>query len=376
MSAPIATVLRMASNYDRLDAGQRALVDASVATYERVRPELKSITKDMLVTLIAMFKDSEVEPLFITGRTKTVESFREKISRLDPPSVPGEEPTLKFPDPFRTLNDMVGVRVITKLPAENTTAANIIKRQRQIFDCRGDREKAIGSIESGTYGYSSRHLILRTIHNDTVRAYQAAFNPELPANGSYFFECQIRTVFAHAWSEIEHDIRFKGQDPRAWSPQFDRQFTATAAMLEVVEKEFADLHDRYETVVSYWDASGEGAGPLTPDRIRDVWQTLLPHVDRKVDDDWGWAAELVAAHGLTETRQLVELLDAERITEVRKALDHRYSPGPDRLLDDLLLWVYGRTHIELTAEPADAEPHPRRDSLQRRLKQIERYRLT
>ena len=365
----------MASNYDRLDAGQRALVDASVATYERVRPELKNVTKDMLVTLIAMFKDSEVDPLFITGRTKTVESFREKISRLDPPAVPGEEPTLKFPDPFRTLNDMVGVRVITKLPAENTTVANIIKRQRQIFDCRGDREKAIGSIESGTYGYSSRHLILRTIHNDAVRAYQAAFNPELPANGSYFFECQIRTVFAHAWSEIEHDIRFKGQDPRAWSPQFDRQFTATAAMLEVVEKEFADLHDRYETVVSYWAADGEGAAPLTPDRIRDVWQTLLPHVDRKVDDDWGWAAELVAAHGLTETRQLVELLDSERITEVRKALDHRYSPGPDRLLDDLLLWRFGPEHIELTAESPDAPVHPRRDSLQRRLKQIERYRV-
>jgi hypothetical protein len=143
-----------------------------------------------------------------------------------------------------------------------------------------------------------------------------------------------------------------------------------------VEKEFAELHERYEKVRSFWDENGEGAKPLTPDRVRDIWQTLLPHVDRKVDDDWGWAAELVAAHGLTETWQLVEILDAERITEVRKALDHRYSPGPDRLLDDLLLWRYGREHIELTAEAADAPVHPRRDSLQRRLKQIERYRLT
>jgi hypothetical protein len=59
---------------------------------------------------------------------------------------------------------------------------------------------------------------------------------------------------------------------------------------------------------------------------------------------------------------------------VRKALDHRYSPGPDRLLDDMLLWHYGERHIDLTAEPADAENTPRRDSLQRRHRQMELYR--
>ena len=93
-------------------------------------------------------------------------------------------------------------------------------------------------------------------------------------------------------------------------------------------------------------------------------------MDRKSDDDWGWAAELLAAHGLKTTTELAALLNPETITDVRAALEQRYSPGPDRLLDDLLLWRFGRRHIELTA----GEDEHRRESLQRRFRQLETYR--
>lgn len=364
----------MSGHWDNLDERLRPAVASSTEEYARVLPVLRTVTSEVESRIREVFDDAELQPLFITSRTKTVDSFREKISRMEKSAEPGLTPSLQFPDPLRNLTDMVGVRVITTLLSENRLAANLIKRQRSIFDCRGDREKDIGSIESGTYGYASRHLILRTIQNDVVREYQRVLDPDSNPNGSYFFEVQIRTVFAHAWSEIEHDIRFKANDPRAWNPYFDRQFTATAAMLESVESAFSELHDRYETVTNYWDEDGEGAVTLTPERIKDVWQTLLPHVDRKADDDWGWAAELLAAHGINSTLGLVDILQSRTIVDVRKALDHRYSPGPDRLLDDLLLWHFGYSHIDRTAEPADVDSSPRRDSLLRRYAQMQRYR--
>ncbi|MEV7646209.1 RelA/SpoT domain-containing protein [Arthrobacter sp. NPDC089319] len=361
----------MGIHWDRLDERLRAQVEANTAQYERVRPALATVTSQLQSGIRDIFRTAELTPLFVTARTKSVDSFRDKASRMLQPAEPGDAPALEFPDPLREIHDLVGVRVIVSLPHEIREAAALIKRQRSDFDCRADREKDIGSIESGTYGYASRHLILRTLQNNTVKAYQQALGEPARATGSYLFEVQIRTILSHAWSELEHDIRFKSSDPRAWSPYFDRQFTATAAMLEAVESAFAELHERYETVTGYWDEEGEGAAPLTPRRVREVWQTLLPHVDRKSDDDWGWAAELLAAHGLKTTTELAALLNPETITDVRAALEHRYSPGPDRLLDDLLLWRFGRSHIELTA----GEDVHRRESLQRRFRQLETYRL-
>lgn len=360
----------MGAVFDRLDERLRPGVEDSVRQYAALRPALEAVTYDVTGRIRGIFSDADLQPLFVTGRTKTVDSFREKASRMLEPDEPGGQPLLEFPTPLRDLHDLVGVRVIVALPHEVRDAAGLIKRRRNEFDVRSDREKDIGSVESGTYGYSSRHLNLRTRQNEVVRAYQAGLGENVRVTGNYIFETQVRTILSHAWSEIEHDIRFKKVDPRAWSPYLDRQFTATAAMLEAVESTFEELHDRYLAVTGYWDDEGEGGVALDPDRIREVWQTLLPHVDRKADDDWGWAAELLAAHGLATTIELAGVLDADAITHVRKALDHRYSPGPDRLLDDVLLWRFGRAHIELTA----GKDRQRQESLRRRLAQMETYR--
>lgn len=360
----------MGTPWETLDESLRKEVTASVERYAAARPMLEHVAESMRARISSLFEETENPPLFVVSRVKTEASFRDKASRMLAAEDEGGTPVLEFPNPLREIHDLVGVRVIVKLPHEIREAANLIKRRRSDFDCRSDREKDIGSVESGTYGYSSRHLILKTRGEEVVRDFQAMLGGDVKITGNFVFEVQIRTILSHAWSEIEHDIRFKNAEPRAWSPHIDRQFTATAAMLEAAEDQFSELHERFETVTGFWDVDGEGAVPLSASRIQLIWQTLLPHVDRKSDDDWGWAAELVAAHGLDVTRQFAELLQPSVITSVRAALDHRYSPGPDRLLDDVLLWHFGAEHIKATS---GGDAH-RADSLRRRLAQMDAYR--
>lgn len=345
-------------------------VDASVLRYAQVHDELDGVLAAMLIRIRALFEEhAEIQPLFITGRVKTVDSFRAKASRVlqgDPQA----EPVLEFPNPLREIHDMVGIRIIVQLPREIQQVATMIKAQRGDFDCRSDREKDIGSVESGTYGYSSRHLLLKTRNEPTVRRFQERLGKPVVPSGNFTFEVQIRTILQHAWSEMEHDIRFKNTGVGVWSPQLDRQFTATAAMLETVENYFTEIDELYTTLGDYQDHSGLGGQPLTSERIGAIWQTLLPHVDRKRDDDWSWAYELLGAHSITATWQLAELLDPNVVTEVRAALDHRYSPGPDRLLDDMLLWHFGAEHIEKTS----GSDERREASLRRRLIQMTDHR--
>ena len=349
--------------------GFSAQIAAAVAQYGTVSGELHSVLNAMKAKIRRLFAGSEVKPLFITGRVKSTESFQAKASRRLQENA-DSDPVLEFPNPLREVHDMVGIRIIVMLPHEIQQVASLIKSHREAFDCRSDREKDIGSVESGTYGYSSRHLLLKTRNEPTVRRFQEALGKTVVPSGNFIFEVQIRTILQHAWSEMEHDIRFKRPGEAAWNPQIDRHFTATAAMLETVENYFTDIDELYHRLNGYHDKNGLGAAKLTGEKIGEIWQTLLPHVDRKRDDDWSWAAELLGAHGIDATWQLVGLLDAEVVREVRAALDHRYSPGPDRLLDDVLLWRFGKAHIEKTS----GSDLRREASLSRRLIQMNDYR--
>src|SRR5699024_11425794 len=75
----------------------------------------------------------------------------------------------------------------------------------------------------------------------------------------------------------------------------------------------------------------------------------------------GWASALLAAQGLPTVAALKELLDPGRIAALNEAMAYPFEPGQVRLIDDLLLFTYGRDHIRRTVHIGEnIEPRPGR----------------
>ena len=72
-----------------------------------------------------------------------------------------------------------------------------------------------------SFGYLSLHYICRL------------------REGSWPFEIQMRTALQHVWSAVEHDIGYKGDVKLP--PEYRRQFSRLAGMLELADVEFSRL---------------------------------------------------------------------------------------------------------------------------------------
>lgn len=134
---------------------------------------------------------------------KEKESFVNKAlkPKLDSRTKEPIEGTRKYENPFVDIQDIIRARIVVYYLSDVEKIANCIKT-------------ALGGIEDNDFvnfddyqkfGYQGRHLIVNI--NKALIPDDLGLNKDMIPS---FFELQIKTLFQHAWSQAEHDLKYKG----------------------------------------------------------------------------------------------------------------------------------------------------------------------
>ncbi len=184
-----------------------------LSAYHEKLPILQRLAQKTYDQLNEVLRAQGVEINSIERRVKTEKSLRGKLE------IKGEK--------YNTINDvtdLVGIRVITYYTDDVDKVAAIVKNLFKVDWENSVDKRKLHKLDS--FGYNSLHYICH-LRNEEGEL------KNIP------FEIQMRTALQHVWSAIEHDIGYKGAVKLP--PEFRRQFSRLAGMMELADDEFSRL---------------------------------------------------------------------------------------------------------------------------------------
>ena len=182
-------------------------IEAFLTEFRARQEEFKNLSEQVSTMLRHALDGQGIEINTIECRVKTEKSFVVKLGHK------GE----KYHQ-LEDITDLVGLRVVTYYTDDVDKVAAIVKN---LFNVDWDKSVDKRKRQLDSFGYLSLHYIC------TLR------------EGSWPFEIQMRTALQHVWSAVEHDIGYKGDVKLP--PEYRRQFSRLAGMLELADVEFSRL---------------------------------------------------------------------------------------------------------------------------------------
>lgn len=189
--------------------------EALLSEFRELRPQLEHLSKVVYDRLCCVMGEQGIELNAIEHRVKTEKSLEGKLAKKG--------------DKYHTLTDvtdLVGLRIVTFYTDDVDKVAAIVKKLFKVDWQNSVDKRKLHQLTS--FGYNSLHYVCK-------------LRPESPEShlSHIPFEIQMRTALQHTWSAIEHDIGYKGAVKLP--PEYRRQFSRLAGMLELADIEFSRL---------------------------------------------------------------------------------------------------------------------------------------
>jgi putative GTP pyrophosphokinase len=202
--------------------GRRNLEQALVS-YQNQRPlyveyalKLSDLLRELLVQEAVMCQAIE-------QRAKGIDSLREKLRR------PGKA----YQNGIAEITDLCGLRIITYSLDDVRRVCDLVQHEFEVIpEHTVDKGAMLGPAE---FGYRSRHFVVELSTGRSSLAEWKRFS-KLRA------EIQVRTVLEHAWSAIDHSLRYKREAdvPR----EQKRALFQLSALLELADDSFDRLRQQ------------------------------------------------------------------------------------------------------------------------------------
>jgi ppGpp synthetase/RelA/SpoT-type nucleotidyltranferase len=188
--------------------------------YRDYRPMYIEYTWKMRQLVEDLLKNVDIDPAQIEHRTKSMESFIEKLRREGK----------KYSNPVTDMTDLTALRIIAYDKEEVDLIAELIESEFDI-DFVNSVDK-LNSLDQDRFGYLSIHYIVSI---SDLRGQLPEWKAFVPLKA----EIQIRTVLQHAWAAIDHRFRYKTETEIP--THLRRKLFRLSALLELADDEFLTL---------------------------------------------------------------------------------------------------------------------------------------
>ncbi|GEM_PF-1983222 len=195
-----------------------------ILEYQNNYPTYNEFLKEIKLLLEKILLDNNIAYSQIETRIKPLPSFLDKAYRL----ISNNE---HFSPRF---NDLLGVRVIAFYLEDVDRIADFIESNFKVHLKNFEYEAQHRAPDQ--FGYSSKHYKISLRNNFG--------NIKIEKFKDIIFEVQIRTVAQHAWSIIDHKIRYKTAEE---IPQdIQRQIFQLSALFELADSQFLAIKKKLE----------------------------------------------------------------------------------------------------------------------------------
>lgn len=187
-------------------------IDRTVDHYKLKQPLYEKLAEEVSYVLSECLAEGKIKPVSMSRRVKTLESFREKITRK------------KYSNPMNQMQDLAGVRVVCAYQVELDLIEKIIEDNFEIIE-RTDKAEELGV---NKMGYSGKAFVVKF-----GAGYSGGRYKDLT---SLYCEIQYRTVLQDAWAIIDHQLVYK--DEKFVPQRVRRDINNVASLLEVAQGVF------------------------------------------------------------------------------------------------------------------------------------------